>query len=354
MNKTTKLQLVTLTLAIACSPALAQSFFLSVDNPTDLGATYLSSEILRNDTGAYASILPLAADVHVNAVYRTNAGGWLFAVEAPVDFGGGVGWAEPRDVVELDASGTYGKPFSGAAWGVPAGIAVDALFLDGGDWVMSFDAPVDLVGRNWLPADLVRWNAAGFDPVPYFDSVAAGIPRSSNVTGADLRGGDLILTFDVHTDIPGGPFLPGQLVAWNGAAPFVLYYAEAAWPITSRLDALSFLAEPGTVPTLQVAKKSATELTVSWSDSCSPGGVDDYAIYRGTLGSWYSHQAFDCADSDGVPLSEDVPIGSGSYYYLVVGTNANDEGSYGLDSAGFERPAGSPTCGAVTQELGCP
>ena len=139
--------------------------------------------------------------------------------------------------------------------------------------------------------------AAGFDPTPHFDSAVAGVPLGVNVTGADMRGGDLILTFDVTTDLPGGPFTPGQLVASNGATPFLLYYADATWPLSSRLDGVSFLAEPGSVS---------------------------------------------------------FAIGAASYYFLVVGTNANDEGSYGLDSAGFERPTGSPTCGALTQEIGCP
>ena len=51
-------------------------------------------------------------------------------------------------------------------------------------------------------------------------------------------------------------------------------------------------------------------------------------------------------------FQEDVTFAAGDRYYLVVPHTA-DEGSYGLDSGGAERPVGSATCVAA-QSLGCP
>jgi hypothetical protein len=77
----------------------------------------------------------------------------------------------------------------------------------------------------------------------------------------------------------------------------------------------------------------------------------DYEIYEGTIGSWYSHELRYCS-TGGITSKTFTPL-AGNSYYLVVPTNGTREGSYGTNSAGVERPPGSPAC--LTQQVGnCP
>ena len=93
-------------------------------------------------------------------------------------------------------------------------------------------------------------------------------------------------------------------------------------------------------------------LTLRWSASCT-GGASDYAIYEGTLGSWYSHTEIDCTD-DGFDRQETVTPSAGGRYYLVVPLNGASEGSYGTDARGIERPAGTVSCRASRVPTTCP
>ncbi len=343
-------------IAILCAsvmPAAAQSFYLSVDVPTDLPATELPWTILRNDASAYSMHTAFPPAALIDAVHREQTGDWLLSVESPTRLGGVA--VEPRDVVRFDGT-NYSHVLEGIAEGIPEGIGIDAVYAEGSDLIVSFDAPVNLGGTlTYLPADLVRWSGGGSFAME-FPSLSAGIPRYANVTGADKRGfgrEEFLLTFDVPTLTTSGNFMPGDIVAWDGFA-LTLDYSDAAWPETSRANSLSLAAGAGEVPTLFIAKAPASELTLSWEESCAVGGTEEYAIYRGDLGSWYSHVAVDCTDDDGLPLSENVPADTGSYYYLVVPFNTDSEGFYGADSDGTARPTGTATCGPVFQEIGCP
>lgn len=117
------------------------------------------------------------------------------------------------------------------------------------------------------------------------------------------------------------------------------------------------LASTGEVQdSLRVLSKSGAEpsvaLTLAWGPSCRPGATD-YGIYEGHLGSWYSHALLDCTDdlSDRV---EAVSASPGNRYYLVVPRRSADEGSYGRDALGVERPAGAPACVGTRILAACP
>ncbi len=112
-------------------------------------------------------------------------------------------------------------------------------------------------------------------------------------------------------------------------------------------------AGAGSIPgSLTLTRSSPTTLTLSWNPSCS-AGAQDYGIYQGTIGSWASHTALDCHD-DSYDFNETVTPGSGDRYYLLIALRTGDEGSYGTDSSGAERPRGVSTC-RTTQLLGpCP
>jgi hypothetical protein len=308
-------------------------------------------------------------------------GSWLFSVETANNLAGVLGGADadPRDVIRYDApAGVYSFFFCGAAAGVPAGVNVDAVYLDGGDagsLIVSFDVPTTLGPFTFDPADLVRyirvgpacgnWTLAAANPD--FDASAAGtgIPTSVNMRDAARTGALRIFSLDVPATLgPPGPvtYLPGQIVSWNGAA-FALYEPLAGWPLSSTVDGLSTLGNPGAVPATLFMNKTVSpqldgsDVILSWTASCSEG-TSDYGIYEGTIGAYYSHSSVDCNDG-GAPLTEQITPALGSHYYLVVPLNPQTEGSYGQreDFPGptlTERPIGAAQCVAVQTVTPCP
>jgi hypothetical protein len=118
---------------------------------------------------------------------------------------------------------------------------------------------------------------------------------------------------------------------------------------------LGLPAVPGTVPpTLRVAKSTlvAGDLLVSWTASCSHAAVD-YGIYEGPLGTFDGHGMLDCADA-GFDRTESITPSAGGRYYLVVPLGLTDEGSYGVDSQGAERPPAAAACRPDQLVAACP
>lgn len=107
----------------------------------------------------------------------------------------------------------------------------------------------------------------------------------------------------------------------------------------------------GRIADLLVTKAAPSELQLSWQPSCSTDD-DDYAVYGGELGAFTSHTIETC--STGGATSASLPMPDDSRYYLVVPLDGLDEGSYGQDSNGVERPAGIATCGTQRVETPCP
>ena len=387
-------------LALAHAPTPIE-FYCAVEVPTDLpgpaaaGTTPVLPWTLvqHNATDPYTTLIapglpapppPPPGNAQIDACHLLNDpnGTWLFSVQAPTDMAPSIPPGTtflPEDVVRYDAAaGVFSHFFCGDVWGIPDGVNVDAVYLEGqrddGDLCLSFDVPATLgLGITYKPADVVRFapnppGCAGWiETGSYcFDSVAAGVPASRNVTGADQRGtpinGRPFLTFDVPTDLAGlaaGTAQPGEIVSYLGGGLFGLEHSDPAWPSSSRMDALCLLCAPGRIPTtgngvkLEIDKgPGAGQLTLTWSPSCSLC-VQDYGFYEGTIGIWNSHTAIGCTDT-APALAEVINYGAGGRYYLVVPYNANDEGSYGTHSNGTERPPGSPAACQPTQELGCP
>src|SRR5207247_3919228 len=96
--------------------------------------------------------------------------------------------------------------------------------------------------------------------------------------------------------------------------------------------------------------RNGADLTLTWGASCNASGVD-YAIYQGTLGSYYSHASKFCT-TQGL-LTKTFAADPGSQYFLIVPLTADREGSYGANSSSVQRPVGSGAC--KTRTLGgCP
>lgn len=360
----------------------ADPLFVSPDVPTTTtsGANLLPHQIFRYVAAGPLWILELSVPgaPNIDAVQKMDEpGDWLFSIEAPNDLAGALpNAAEPGDVIWFDSSGgTYQICFSATSVGLTAETNVDAVYMLGGDQgslFLSFDAHTDIGGfagpTAIEPADIVRFAPTGPGVCPgwvfsglAFDASAAGsgIPNWSNVGGADDVGATWILSLDIPTDVAPPPLTltPGRIGSTD-LATYAVFEALTGWPLSSEVNALSCLANPGRVPPTMVMDKSATpgDLTLTWQASCSSGG-EDYGIYEGTIGSWPSHGAIDCHD-DATPLTEDVtPAAADSYYLVVPHSQTKAEGSYGLNFIGGshnERPAGGAPCSTTHTVTPCP
>jgi hypothetical protein len=99
---------------------------------------------------------------------------------------------------------------------------------------------------------------------------------------------------------------------------------------------------PGRVLDSLRLAKSGSNLLLSWSIPGGTCGAARYGVYRGTL-PWtgYNHASLSCV----VPgTSYTAPLGTGSYYFLVVPENNLNEGSYGTGASGSERPPAASPC----------
>src|SRR5436190_740941 len=137
-----RLLLVCVVLGLAGPLARATTpLLISSDVPTTESATLttlLQTQIFRYDTPpAYTLILTVPGSPKLDGIHKMDAfGNWLFSVEAANNLAGALAGADadPRDVIRFDApAGTYSFFFCGGAAGVPAGVNVDAVYLDGGD-----------------------------------------------------------------------------------------------------------------------------------------------------------------------------------------------------------------------------
>jgi len=347
--------LILLAVMTALGPSiLAQkTVYVSPDVPTDdpggSGTVYQPSDVIRYKGGLYgpAPVLSLPPGTAVDGLHKMDRPGWwLISVEVTTEIppGGGV-FFDPEDVIQTDGL-VFNLYFDGAAAGIPPGSNVDAVFLeidDFGDLILSFDVPTSIGAATYEPADLVRYSGGAF--ALFFDASAtgAGVALSSNVIGGDAAPGLDILALDVPTDLTPstGPtvFVPGQIGAWDTPnATYLLYDALTGWPLSSHVEAFSCQANPGrvyhrtTYPfPIRVGKSSLVpgNIVTQWTPSCSDG-AEDYGVYEGTIGSWYSHVFKTCTDVGGDFMEDFGPAGADSYY-LVVPHNFADEGAYGTD-----------------------
>jgi len=92
---------------------------------------------------------------------------------------------------------------------------------------------------------------------------------------------------------------------------------------------------------LIVDRTADGDLQLSWGASCLFSD-QDYEIYEGNLGDYYSHYRLDC--TTGSLASKTITPSSTDGYYLVVPRNTAHEGSYGSDGDGVPRPPASDAC----------
>ena len=103
---------------------------------------------------------------------------------------------------------------------------------------------------------------------------------------------------------------------------------------------------------LRITKEGPGALRLRWSQGCSPEALD-LGVHEGAIGDWYSHEAVLC-DTGGARTEASLVPAAGNRYFLVAAFTASEEGSYGLDSFGEERPASPGAACAPVQTRGCP
>jgi hypothetical protein len=114
-------------------------------------------------------------------------------------------------------------------------------------------------------------------------------------------------------------------------------------------------APPGAVPQtgaplMLYHDPSGVDIDLVWGVDC--GTSLDFAVYRGWLGAWDSHEAELCS-TGGVPWTI-VPEHPDSYYFLVTAHNGLYEGGYGVDSSGAPRPPAYVSCTGAWDDAACP
>jgi hypothetical protein len=349
----TRALLLAMLALLAAGPAEAGILFVTPDTPADLAAsTYKASDIARADGAAYALEQALPANARIDALQRMASGDWLISLEAHATLNGAT--FDPRDVLRTNGA-AFIIFFSGAANGIPPGTNVDAVSLEGSDTgplLISLDVPARVGGIDAEPGDVLRVAGGSWSLV--FDASAATppIPPATNVVGVDKLADRLLLSFDIPTTLGDATYLPGDVVAWDGAR-FGLYRSGQGngWGIQHEVAGFSTSVGPGSAAGLTV-RRSGALLNLRWDASCS-AWADDYGIFAGTLGNWYSHTALDCTDN-AHDLAETIAMPGGNRYFLIVPLTAGAEGSYGTNANGVERPRGSATCRAVQAPPTCP
>jgi hypothetical protein len=93
---------------------------------------------------------------------------------------------------------------------------------------------------------------------------------------------------------------------------------------------------------LMVNKGAPGFIQLNWGDSCLAADVD-YAIYEGPLGSFTDHVPVFCS-TGGATTHALIPSFGDTYYLVVPHNGPGQEGSYGTDSDGNERPPNLGAC----------
>lgn len=210
-----KQQLSTLVVlaTLAALPAIAQTLYISQDVPTNPGPGFqLPWEVESHNLGNYVNQLALPGNPRIDAVHRMDQpGNWLVSLEHPSNLGGNLpSVALGRDVIQYDGpAGAYSFFFCGGSviGSVGRHTNVDAIYLeaatgaDDGDLIVSFDIPTEIAGVIYDPADLVRYTRAVAGCAGW---QFAGVVFDASAAGAGVATANNLIGAD---EIPGGGWI---------------------------------------------------------------------------------------------------------------------------------------------------
>jgi len=223
------------------------------------------------------------------------------------------------------------------------------------------DVAVDASGNVYSVGTLA--GTADFDPgsgsreltsAGVDDAFLSILDRNGTFLWAGLMGGTSSdQAFGVALDASGNLHVAGS---FRGTADFdpgpgTFELTSVGFGDDVFVSKLGVVAAGDVADTLTVKYVAGGDITLLWGDSCVAGD-DDYALYEGTIGTWYSHVARFC--TTGAATSATFTPTAGNTYFLVVPRSLLREGSYGAASNGTPRPQGAAACAVQEVTLVCP
>jgi hypothetical protein len=222
----------------------------AADVPVSLTGTQIDpGDLGEDDLAGSVTLLAVAgvsAEAHVDAYHRLPSGDELYSFDVPVDLPGGV-TAIPADVVRL-SGGSYTLELDAVAAGVSSGVDTDAIAtVDGGDLLVSFDAPVSLGMVFAEPGDAVRFDGSSFSL--YFDASTEGVGATLDLDALErLANGHLLVSFDGSGTLGAVDFDDEDVLEYDpGTAAWELAYdgsSEHSGWAGANLSALGILFAP--------------------------------------------------------------------------------------------------------------
>ncbi len=232
----------------------------SPDITVALGGTTVAPGDVADDDQVQPPVLvdlgPVPPGANLTGYHRLPDGDHLLAFDVTVSLGGLT--VEPRDIVRTDGS-SYSFFFSGAALGIPAGVAIDAIAMIGDDLLLSFDADAVLNGVTFDDADVVRVNGATF--APFFDAGAAGVAQGLDLDALHyLDNGHLLVSFDGSGTVGGVTFDDEDVLAYDPTLDTwtLVYDGSAAYPQWAPADLDVFSAAPPAATPTATGSMTAT------------------------------------------------------------------------------------------------
>lgn len=223
---------------LAQNPAWAQILRYSPNTWVQIGDEVAGQTDLINDAQANTVTVidnPLSIPVSVDLTALDSApdGSWVFAIDTSVELGGVL--IMPADIGKLSGS-TYTLAFDGSANAVPSGARLDALTMEGNDYIMSFDITVDFGSFVASDEDLVRFD--GVNLSLELDLSAEGLPENLDLEAAHRRDdGTYLLSFSEHSEAGGISFADEDIL---GLDP-----SDSTWSMV--FDGSALHAELGSV-----------------------------------------------------------------------------------------------------------
>jgi hypothetical protein len=344
-------------------------------------------------SGGFTSPFQLLGD-DIDAVDRlANPGQWLLsvAINAPSSLNGVVtglpaspgNFVAKGDVILFDAFDNAGAgSFSAFFCGVVAGTNIspgrqnydiDALFLDGDELIVGFDAATDVITgagtTTYEVGDLARFRKTGASCSsweylgPKFDAQGKLEANTQVLGAARTADGGIVFAFDRATctcppacplsACPSPPtWKPQQLVKWNGATFTQAEMLLPGWPVSAVLVNALTLAPPtcSGMGNLNPDPGDVDLCTAGWKTSdgsfhdrlewLPTAGVDSYRVYRGRF-SEPPLQNLECLTIGGLEDTQfvdlDTPVAGEGFYYLVAEVIDGVQGTLGKKSSGEPR-----------------
>lgn len=218
MNRTLHLLALAAALALApaagaTAPAWIERSYLGFDTAKQLpDSTALAGGLVEKRNAAPPAWASLALPAGVPVTALAVDGSDLYFVSG-IDWRSGDVLVTPRDVALVGAGGSVTLVRSGAAAGIPAGTAIDALSVRDGEVLVSLSTAAALPNGNATRSDVLSWSDTGLSVA--IDASTAGVPAAMDVVALDRTAtGSLLVAFDVGGEVGGLRSMPGDILEY--------------------------------------------------------------------------------------------------------------------------------------------